>query len=236
MPTSSPEAERLATCAFGLPGGRANVGKLRVRGHVERGAQQRQRRVDVEAVRDAVRDARRDDVRLDVQVGNDAYGKKVREASVGERHPARDGEDDPLAVHPRAIEQAVEVVAVDRGQIHVRVRHGEVQLSLADRLRALPDDRPGHARLSLERVERRVVDIDNARAGGCDRVRRRHRRRERGRDGCELQAFELRLLQEVGETRPRGRTAGPKDHEAGQPDGAATSPHAGRHPHSSETG
>src|SRR5213078_3638887 len=114
--------------------GKARVGHLRVRGHVERGAQQRQRRVDVE-------------------VGNGTYGKKVREASVGERYHTPDGEDDALPVHPRAIEQAVEVIAVDRGQIHVGIRYGEVELSLADRLRALPDDRPGHARLSLERVE-----------------------------------------------------------------------------------
>src|SRR5438128_12211527 len=147
-----------------------------------------------------------------------------------------EAEYELLPVRPWAIEQTVEIVAVDRRQMHVGVRRGQAELALADRLRALPDDRPGHARLSLERVERRVVGIDNTRAGGCDGVCRRHRRRERGRDGCELQAFELRLLQEVGETRPRGRTAGPQDHEAGQPDGAATAPHAGRHPHSSETG
>src|SRR5207253_8288505 len=92
------------------------------------------------------------------QVGNGTYGKKVREASVGERYHTPDGEDDALPVHPRAIEQAVEVIAVDRGQIHVGIRYGEVELSLADRLRALPDDRAGHARLSLGRVERRVVE------------------------------------------------------------------------------
>src|SRR5205809_4860802 len=87
--------------------GEARIGHLRVRRDVERGAQQRQRRVDVEVVRDAVRDTRRDDVRLDVQVGNDAYGKKGRQASIGEHHGGLDGEDDRLPVH-RAIEQAVE--------------------------------------------------------------------------------------------------------------------------------
>src|SRR5256884_9843737 len=125
-----------------------------------------------------------------------------------------EAEYELLPVRPWAIEQTVEIVAVDRRQMHVGVRRGQAELALADRLRALPDDRPGHARLSLERVERRVVDIDDALAGRRNGVCRRHGGGQRGRDGGEPEEVELRLLQEVGEARPRRGTASPKGHEA----------------------
>src|SRR2546429_9939396 len=120
-----------------------------------------------------------------------------------------EAEYELLPVRPWAIEQTVEIVAVDRRQMHVGVRRGQAELALADRLRALPDDRPGHARLSLERVEPRVVDIDDARAGRRDGVRRRHGAGPRGRGGGEPEAVELRLLQEGGWARPPGPTPTP---------------------------
>jgi hypothetical protein len=144
-------------------------------------------------------------VRLDVEIGGDPHGEKVREASVAEGEPSGDGEDHRSTLHAAPVDEPVEVVAVDRREMDPGVGRGQVELSLTEGSGPFADDGAGNAGLPLRGIERRVVDVREARAGGRDRIGRGDRARQRGSERRELQVIEAGVAEDVGDPAGESR-------------------------------
>src|SRR5262245_41645138 len=138
-------------------------------------------------------------MRRHVDVGGHLHGQQGGEAAALERYFPRVRDKEYPASHAATAWERVQVIAVDRREVDVRVREGEVELSGSDRLRALPEQGAWTRCPALERSERGVVLVNDARAGRGDGIRRGDCGGERVAEGGEAEVGELRSPEHIGE-------------------------------------
>src|SRR5262249_62246407 len=101
---------------------------------------------------------------------------------------AADREEEKATADGPLVHEVVERLSVDGCEPDERVARREIQPALPDGLRALAEDGAWKPGTQHGHVDRRVIPVDNTRAGRCDRIRVRHRCCQDGPDWSEAQS------------------------------------------------